>query len=80
MKAVFDFIKSLLLAMQAAAKRFSVTGTGKIRRRRPGKQHINEKMARGKVRVLGKVMVVNKRDVANVSPNLPYSGVPQSRN
>ena len=65
---------------QAAAKRFSVTGTGKIRRRRPGKQHINEKMSRGKIRSLSKVPVVNKRDVANVAPNLPYSGVRQSRN
>ena len=57
-----------------------MTATGKLLRRKPGKQHINEKMSRAHLRKLGKKALVEKRDVANISPNLPYSGVRQSRN
>ena len=66
--------------MQAAAKRFSVTGGKKLLRRKPGKQHINEKLSRSHLQKLSRVEVVNKRDIPNVAPNLPYSGVRQSRN
>ena len=62
------------------AKRFKVTGSGKIVRRSPGKQHINEKMSRDTLRKLGKMSVVTERDLPNIAPNLPYSGVKQSRN
>jgi len=57
-----------------------VTGSGKLMRRRPGKQHINEKMSRGKIRNLGKMAMVVERDMPNIAPNLPYSGARQSRN
>jgi large subunit ribosomal protein L35 len=39
-----------LVAMQAAAKRFKVTGGGKIMARHAGKQHFNEKMTRDAIR------------------------------
>merc|ERR1712130_353164 len=65
---------------KAVSKRFQVSGSGKILRRRPGKQHINQKMSRAKLRGLGKMAQVGERDLPNISPNLPYSGVKQSRN
>lgn len=40
--------------MQAAAKRYKITGSGKVMRRKPGKQHINEKMSPGHLKRLGK--------------------------
>lgn len=45
--------------VQAAAKRYKVTGSGKVMRRKPGKQHINEKMSPGHLRRLGKEVQVN---------------------
>ena len=40
--------------MQAASKRFKVTGTGKVLLRHPGKQHINEKKPSKRLSQLGK--------------------------
>ncbi len=40
----------MLLLPQSAAKRFKVTGTGKVMARHAGKQHFNEKMTRDKIR------------------------------
>ena len=39
--------------MQAAAKRFKITGSGKVLVRRSGKQHLNEKMNKAKKKALG---------------------------
>jgi ribosomal protein L35 len=51
--------------MQAAAKRYKVTGSGKVMRRKPGKQHINEKMSPGHLKRLGKETQVRlKQDIA----------------
>lgn len=37
-------------SLQAAAKRFKVTGAGKVMARHAGKQHLNEKMSRDEKR------------------------------
>lgn len=44
---------------QAAAKRYKITGSGKVLRRKPGKQHINEKFSPGHLRRLGKEVQVS---------------------
>lgn len=58
---------------RGAAKRFKVTGTGKIRRRRQGKRHIlTKKSAKRKMR-LGQSTLVDKADVKSVKRMLPYA-------
>ena len=52
--------------MQAAAKRYHITGTGKVLRRRPGKQHINEKMSSGQLARLGKAVQVADSNLTNI--------------
>lgn len=42
-------------AVQAAAKRYKVTGTGKVMARSAGKQHFNEKMSRDDIRDASKM-------------------------
>ncbi|CAL9105160.1 unnamed protein product, partial [Musa acuminata var. zebrina] len=56
---------------KASAKRFRVTGRGKIVRRRAGKQHLLAKNTKRKLR-LSKMHPVNKSDYDNVIGALPY--------
>ncbi|KAJ9557936.1 hypothetical protein OSB04_012550 [Centaurea solstitialis] len=57
---------------KASAKRFRVTGTGKIMRRRAGKQHLlRKKNAKRRTR-LGKSIQVDRSDYNNVIGALPY--------
>jgi large subunit ribosomal protein L35 len=63
-------------AMQAAAKRFRLTGTGKLMGRHPGKQHLNEKMSRGEKQRLSKDFMVSPDKARNVASMLPNSGIP----
>lgn len=58
---------------KAVAKRFKVTGTGKILRRKQGKRHILQKKNRKRKRNLGKVTLVSDADIRNVKENLPFS-------
>ena len=44
------------LPLQAAVKRYKVTGSGKVMVRKPGKQHINEKKSPNRLSRLGKKM------------------------
>lgn len=46
----------------AAAKRFSLTGTGKLKRRRKGLRHILEKRSPKSKRIAGKTDYVSKAD------------------
>lgn len=48
----------ILVSVQAAAKRFKITGTGKVVLRHPGKQHINEKKSSKRLSQLGKPHMV----------------------
>ena len=58
---------------RAAAKRFSKTGTGKIRRRKAGKRHILTKKSRTQKRRLGKMALLQKCDEKIVAPLIPYA-------
>lgn len=58
---------------KAVAKRFKVTGTGKILRRKQGKRHILQKKSRKRKRFLGKVALVSDADLKNVRASLPFS-------
>ncbi|KAK7291934.1 hypothetical protein RIF29_07496 [Crotalaria pallida] len=65
---------------KASAKRFRVTGAGKILRRRAGKQHLlYKKNARRKLR-LSKMHAVSKSDYNNVIGALPYLKVNRKGN
>ncbi len=58
---------------KAVAKRFKVTGSGKILRRKQGKRHLLQKKSRKRKRNLGKATLVSKADLKNVKANLPFS-------
>uniref|UniRef100_A0A453T5K4 50S ribosomal protein L35 n=1 Tax=Aegilops tauschii subsp. strangulata TaxID=200361 RepID=A0A453T5K4_AEGTS len=58
--------------VQASAKRFRVTGTGKIVRRCAGKQHLLSKKNAKRRKRLSKMVQVNKSDYSNVMGALPY--------
>ncbi|KAK9805828.1 hypothetical protein WJX73_004549 [Symbiochloris irregularis] len=60
---------------KAAAKRFRTTGSGKVKRRHCGKQHINEKKSPKRLHDLGKPALVNKADMDNVAKCLPYAKI-----
>ncbi|CAI9761026.1 unnamed protein product [Fraxinus pennsylvanica] len=63
---------------KASAKRFRVTGSGKILRRRAGKQHLlGKKNTKRKLR-LSKVVQVDRSDYNNVIGALPYLKVNRS--
>lgn len=57
---------------KASAKRFRVTGRGKIVRRRAGKQHLLVKKNTKRKNRLSKMTYVDKSDYANVIGALPY--------
>tara|TARA_B100000586_G_C19788447_1_gene293079 strand:- start:292 stop:501 length:210 start_codon:yes stop_codon:yes gene_type:complete len=58
---------------KAVAKRFKVTGSGKILRRKQGKRHLLQKKSRKRKRNLGKATLVSAADLKNVKANLPFS-------
>ncbi|KAK3003047.1 hypothetical protein RJ639_019812 [Escallonia herrerae] len=57
---------------KASAKRFRVTGTGKIMRRRAGKQHLLAKKNAKRRNRLSKMQQVDRSDYNNVIGALPY--------
>eukprot|EP01018_Ginkgo_biloba_P025654 Gb_16123 [translate_table: standard] len=57
---------------KASAKRFRVTGNGKIVRRRAGKQHLLTKKNTKRKNRLSKMTYVDKSDYNNVIGALPY--------
>jgi large subunit ribosomal protein L35 len=58
---------------KAVAKRFKVTGTGKILRRKQGKRHLLQSKNRKRKRSLGKSVVVCAADHKRVMENLPFA-------
>ena len=58
---------------KAVAKRFKVTGTGKVLRRKQGKRHLLQSKNRKRKRHLGKVTLVSDADIKNVKENLPFA-------
>lgn len=57
---------------KAVAKRFKVTATGKVLRRKQGKRHILQNKSRKRKRNLGKVALVAQVDVKAIKMNLPF--------
>jgi len=57
---------------KAVAKRFKVTGTGKVLRRHQGKRHLLQNKNRKRKRALGKAALVSDADIKNVKENLPF--------
>lgn len=58
---------------KAVAKRFKVTGTGKVLRRKQGKRHLLQNKNRKRKRNLGKVALVSDGDIKTVKENLPFA-------
>lgn len=56
-----------------AKKRFKITGTGKIKRKRAYKNHILTKKGTKQKRRLSQKAVVRKEDFTNIAPMLPYA-------
>jgi large subunit ribosomal protein L35 len=61
-----EFLVRKQKTSKSAAKRFKVTGTGKIMRRRSHARHILTKKPRKRVRKLVNSVLVSKADKANV--------------
>ncbi len=57
---------------RAAHKRFTTTGSGKIRRRRANKSHILTKKNRKRKRRLRQATVVHSSEVKGIMRMLPY--------
>ena len=57
---------------RGAAKRFKVTGSGRILRGKAYRRHILTKMTRKRKRQLGKKALVDPSDVGRVRKQIPY--------
>jgi len=57
---------------KAVAKRFKVTGSGKVLRRRQGKRHLLENKNRKRKNSLSKSVLVAEVDVPSIKANLPF--------
>lgn len=62
-----------LKTKSGAKKRFKITGTGKIKRKRAFKNHILTKKETKQKRRLGNKPLVRKEDFENVKLMLPYA-------
>ena len=61
-----------LKTSKAAAKRFKVTGTGKLKRTKAGKQHILTKKSQKTKRNLRKATMMDPSNEKNMKKILPY--------
>ena len=61
-----------LKTKKAAAKRFKITGTGKLKRNKSNTQHILGKKSRKRKRNLRKSTVVDSTNVKSMKKALPY--------
>jgi large subunit ribosomal protein L35 len=57
---------------RGAAKRFSKTGTGKIKRNRAFKRHLLEGKTPGRKRALGHSAIVSKGDAKRIAQLITY--------
>jgi len=57
---------------RSAAKRFSRTGSGKIKRSKAGKNHFTGKKASKSIRNLRKGTLLSKADTDRISKIIPY--------
>ena len=66
-------MKQKLKTHRGAAKRFKMTGTGKIKRRHAFARHILTKKAANRKRKLGKAAILVDAEFKKVSAMLPYA-------
>lgn len=59
---------------KGVAKRFKVTGSGRVLRRKQGKRHLNRRKNAKRLRRLGQSTLVAKADEKNVKADLPFCG------
>jgi large subunit ribosomal protein L35 len=57
---------------KAVAKRFKITGTGKVLRSQASRRHLMSAKNAKKKRQLAKMTSVHKTDVARIKANLPF--------
>ncbi|MBS6062448.1 50S ribosomal protein L35 [Criibacterium bergeronii] len=57
---------------RGAAKRFKITGTGKIKRNKAYKSHILTKKSQKRKRNLRKATIMSKGDTSRITQLLPY--------
>ncbi|MEP6662943.1 MAG: 50S ribosomal protein L35 [Verrucomicrobiota bacterium] len=58
---------------KSVAKRFKITGTGKVLRSRAGKRHLLQTKSAKRRRGLGGTTLVDKTDTYRILQNLPFS-------
>jgi large subunit ribosomal protein L35 len=58
---------------KAVAKRFKITGTGKVLRSRAGKRHLLQTKSAKRRRGLGGTVVTDKTDEYRIKQNLPFT-------
>lgn len=58
---------------KSVAKRFKITGTGKVMRSRAGRRHLAQTKNAKRLRRLGKQAVVDSTDTYRITQNLPFS-------
>ena len=58
---------------KAVAKRFKITGTGKVMRRQAGLRHLASSKSSKRKRKLGKSILVDKTDWARIKENMPFA-------
>ncbi len=58
---------------KSAAKRFKITGTGKIKRRKANRSHLNEEKPSKRKRRLRRPAILSKEEVKRVKKLLPYA-------
>ena len=56
---------------KAVAKRFKITGTGKVMRSRSGKRHLLQSKSPKRRRKLGSLVEVSETDTYRIKQNLP---------
>lgn len=57
---------------KAVAKRFKITGTGKILRQHASRRHLLSSKSAKRKRLMAKSALVDKTDVARIKANLPF--------
>jgi len=58
---------------KGVAKRFKVTGSGRVLRRKKGKRHINRTKNAKRMRRLGQPALVDKSIEKTIKANMPFS-------
>ncbi|MBI5345186.1 MAG: 50S ribosomal protein L35 [Deltaproteobacteria bacterium] len=57
---------------KGAAKRFKITASGKVKRRKAGMRHLLTAKSKGSKRSLGKAAYVEKTDADAIKKMMPY--------